>query len=238
MRTNPLIAAALILLPANVSAQIRGDPAAVAAAEKLLDHAGGRQAWGHARTFYVEQRAFPRSGEIIQQKVWRDLDTGRRRIERIAPSERYTEWLSPGGGYEVRNGVKTAYSAEDLAIEIQGLKQEPYAVYRRLARRDPALRVQLRNENALYVYDRGEHLLCWFLLDAKGAAISWGNFWNGSVNQHYYGPTADKGDVNLPAWGVSATGTYRFEYLAARMDSQDIDEASRKAEGQEAPASR
>ncbi len=203
-------------------AQIRGDSAAIAAAERLLEHAGGRPAWATARTFYVEQRSFLRSGEVAEQKVWRDFETGNRKIERAWPGGSYAEWLSAGGGHEVRNGTRMDYSPEELAIERQGLKQEPYAIYRRLALRDPALRVQLRDESSLYVYDRDEHLLCWFLIDGKGAATSWGNFWNGSVNQHYYGPVTDMGDANLPKWGVAATGTYRFEYLRARLHNDPV----------------
>jgi hypothetical protein len=209
-------------IPVAEAAQVRGEPAAVAAAERLLQHAGGRAAWANARTFYVEERVFLQSGEEAQLKIWRDLDTGNRRLERTWPGGRYAEWLSASGGFEVRGGAVSGYSPEDLAIELQGLRQEPYAAYRRLARRDPALRVRLGGRNMLYVHDRDEHLLCWFVLDDKGRNISWGNFWNGSINQHYYGPTVDMGDVSLPRWGVSTTGNFRFEYVAGRMTEDTV----------------
>ena len=217
-----VMAGFLLFMSFPALAQIRGDAAAVAAAERLLEHAGGRAAWANSRTFYVEERVFLRSGEEAQLRVWRDFETGNRRLERSWPGGRYAEWLSASGGYEVRDGVATDYSPEDLAGEVQGLRQEPYAVYRRLALRDPAIRVHLRDKNSLYVYDRGEHLLCWFLLDDKGRNISWGNFWNGSINQHYNGPIVDMGDVNLPKWGVSTTGTFRFEYVRARMSNEPV----------------
>ncbi len=127
----------------------------------------------------------------------------------------------------MRDGVVRTLPAEELAVELQGLRQEPYAIYRRLAKRDPALRVDLRDGNALYVYDRGEHLLCWFLLDEKGAVIRWANFWNGGINQHYYGPIVDMGDANLPKWGVSATGSFRFEYVRARLEDRPVEPPAR-----------
>lgn len=211
------------VLPVGATAQIRGDAEARAAAERLLEHAGGRDAWAKARTFYVEERVFLASGEVAQLRIWRDLETGNRRLERSSPAGRYAEWLSADGGYEVRDGVVSNHAPEELAIERQGLAQEPYAIYRRLAERDPELRVQLRDANALYVYDGQERLLCWFRLDGKGRNISWGNFWNGSINQHYYGPTIDFGDANLPKWGISTTGSFRFEYVVARLNGDPVE---------------
>lgn len=206
----------------SAPAQIRGEPNAVAAAERLLKVVGGRAAWANARTFYVEERVFLRSGEVADLKVWRDFETGHRRLERTSPSGRYAEWLAANGGYEVRDGTATDYSPEDLAMELQGLRQEPYAIYRRLAKRDPALRVQLRDPTSLYVYDRGEHLLCWFLLDGNGGLTSWGNFYNGNINQHFYGPIIDLGDANLPKWGASSNGNFRFEYVVARLNLEPV----------------
>lgn len=211
----------------SATAQPRGDAAAIAAAETLLERAGGRDAWANRRTFYTEQRSFLSSGGVAEVREWRDLETGNRRIERVSPTGRYTEWLSAEGGYEVRDGVVRALPPEELAIDRQGLRQEPYAIYRRLAKRDPALRLELRDSNALYVYDQGEQLLCWFLIDRQGGLMSWGNFWNGGINQHYYGPTADMGDANLPKWGVSTTGTYRFEYVLARMEDKAAEPPAR-----------
>ena len=211
------------VLPVAATAQIRGDSEARAAAERLLDHAGGRDAWAKARTFYAEERVYLASGDIAQLRIWRDLKTGNRRLERSSPTGRYSEWITADGGFEVRDGMVSNYSPEELAIELQGLRQEPYAIYRLLAKQDPRLRVQLRDSNALYVYDGQERLLCWFLLDGKGRNISWGNFWNGSINQHYYGPTVDLGDANLPKWGVSTTGNFRFEYVLARLNDEPVE---------------
>lgn len=217
-----LLTALLALFGTPAAAEVRGDRAAVAASERMLEQVGGRDAWAKVRTFYVEERAFQRTGEIAQLKIWRDFESGSRRLERSTPTTRFAEWLSPNGGFEVRDGVQRPLPAVELAMELQGLRQEPYAIYRRLALRDPTLRLQLRNESSLYIYDGEENLLCWFVLDDTGAPTSWGNFWNGAINQHNYGPLADMGDVRLPKWGSSTTGAFRFEYVLARMSGEAV----------------
>jgi hypothetical protein len=223
MQTSAFIAFLIASsMPAAVAAQIRGTVEATSAAEALLNQAGGRDVWTNARTFYVEERVYLQSGDTAKLRIWRDLETGNRRLERSSAASSYVEWLSADGGFDVRDGKVNEYSPEDLAIELQGLRQEPYAVYRRLANGDPTLRVDLRNKNTLFVYDGEERLLCWFLLDGKGGNLSWGNFWNGNINQHYYGPIVDMGDANLPRWGVSTTGNFRFEYVLAKLIDETV----------------
>ena len=206
----------VVLSPGPANGQVRGDAAAVASAERLLAVVGGRTAWRDARTFYVEERVYLRSGEVADLRIWRDLKTGNRRLERSTPSTTFKEWLGSEEGYDSRNGRLRRMPPEEFAMERRGLRQEPYAVYRRLALRDPKLRVELRDPHTLYVFDGDEHLLCWFLLNDQGALVSWANVYNGAINQHYYGPIVPVGAARLPKWGASPTG-FRFEYVGARF---------------------
>ena len=34
---------------------------------------------------------------------------------------------------------------------------------------------------------------------------------------------ADMGDANLPKWGVSTTGSFRFEYVRAALDARPVE---------------
>jgi hypothetical protein len=206
---------------------IRGDAAAVAMAETLLESVGGRDAWRN-RTLIVEERGFPRSGEITRLKISRDFQRGARVLENNTSTVETIEWLSPGGGWISRNGKVTPLTSEALALELRGLKQEPYAIYHRLARRDPGLRVQFRPDSStLFAYDNDESVLCWFLLDAKGGLIGWGNFYNGNINQHYYGPLINLGDAAMPKWGAASNGSFRFEYVSADLVDTPLAEPSR-----------
>jgi hypothetical protein len=206
---------------------IRGDAASIAAAERLLEQVGGKAAWRQS-TFSVEERGFLRSGEVAQLRITRDLRRGARVIENVTPSRTIVEWLSPERGWVMRDGKVTPLAAAELAAELQGLKQEPYSIYHRIARNDPGIRVELREQNAmLLVYDRDERILCWFQLDARGALLGWGNLYDAKINQHYYGPTADMGDANLPKWGAATNGSFRFEYVSARLNDQPVIEPAK-----------
>jgi hypothetical protein len=227
--TASLIVAAIIV-PALATAQpgtrgIRGDSTSVFTAERLLASVGGRRAWTN-RTFIVEERGYLRSGDVAELMISRDFAARTRELRRTTPGVTLIEWLSPSGGWTSRNGTVSPMPATELAIELQGLKQEPYAIYHRLAHNDSTLRVELR-DNALYVYETGEHLLCWFNLDARGGLVGWGNFYDGNINQHWYGPLTSFGAANLPKFGAQSTGGFRFEYLAARMVDAPLREPAR-----------
>lgn len=221
-RLAPGLCAAVIAgIPVQLHAQVRGDAPAVAAAERLLETAGGREAWRSARTFYVEERVYLRSGEVANLRIWRDFHSGDRRLERTTPTSTFKEWLSAGEGWDSNKSLVRRMPPEELAMERRGLMQEPYAIYRRLALHDPKLRFELRDPNSLYVFDGDEQLLCWFLLNDKGAVMSWANVYNGAINQHFYGPIVPVGDARLPKWGASATG-FRFEYVGAKFLADSV----------------
>jgi hypothetical protein len=211
------LAIAGVVSPVSVPADgIRGTPEAVAAAERLLEQAGGAAAWRKA-VFEVRERGYLSSGQMTELTITRDLARPARRFESRRPDRTVIEWISPGGGWIQRDGEKLPMSAEELAAELQGLRQEPYAIYHRLARRDPRLRAELRDGGALHFFDGDERPLCWFQLAPNGVLLGWGNYYNGAINQHWYGPVADVGDANLPRFGVAANGSFRFEYLGATL---------------------
>lgn len=83
---------ALMVVCLPVAAQPRGDAAAVAAAERLLEQAGGADAWRKG-TFEVAERAFLRSGETAELRIVRDFKKMTRLIERRSPSTTFKEWV-------------------------------------------------------------------------------------------------------------------------------------------------
>lgn len=170
------------------------------------------------RTFSVEERGYFASGEVAEMNISRDFEGNARWIERISPSLTFREWVSPRSGWVEWNGERRIMDATELASELYGLRQEPYTIYHRIALRDPALRFELRDNGVmLMVYDGDERVLCWFRRAANGRLRGWGNFYDGAINEHYYGPTADMGDADLPRWGSSIDGRFRFEYVSARL---------------------
>ena len=89
------------------------------------------------------------------------------------------------------------------------------------------MRVELRASGLLYVYDADERMLSWFLLAPNGRLLGWGCFFDGAINQHYYGPLANMGDANLPRFGIASDGRFRFEYLSARLSDTPLTEPTR-----------
>ena len=201
---------------------IRGTPEAVAAALQLLEQAGGAEAW-RTRTFTVTENIYPASGNKAEVRVVRDFERRARWLVAVTASGTRSEWISPEGGWTRRNGTITAMSPEALAAELQGLSQEPYAIYHRIAKDDPALRVELREGTNLFVFEGDERLLCWFQRASNGTLLGWGNFFDGAINQHYYGPVVEFGAARLPKFGATASGSYRFEYLSAGFTDAALD---------------
>lgn len=203
---------------------LEGDADAVAAAWRLLDAAGGREAWAAARTMYAREQAYPPAIDgPVDVHIFRDLE---------APSV-YTEIRATGltlrtmrtrtRGWRARNGEVTTLTVEDLAVETEGWRQEPYVFYHRLATGGAGLKVALKGDDRLEVFDiEAGRTLCWFVLTPAGAPLKWGNIFDGEVNEHTYGPLTDLGEANLPKWGVSGDGSWRFEYVAVSFSPEPL----------------
>ncbi|NAY92589.1 hypothetical protein GTQ34_11735 [Muricauda sp. JGD-17] len=218
------------IITGNLSAQeaeialvdVSGEDEAVAAASKILHNAGGKQVWSK-KIFIVYEKAFLRNGTEANLKIIRDLDSTTRRIESRTDTSSYIEYIGVENGCTVREGNHEEMEMDVLQMERQGLKQSPYYIYHRLAKGDPHIRVELtEDQNRLNIYDRGK-LLCWFLVDANGKQYSWGNYYNGKLNQHYYGPYKKLGDAILPSWGTSMDGGFRFEYLVSEFLDENVE---------------
>jgi hypothetical protein len=201
---------------------VRGNAAAVEAARRLLEQVGGAEIW-RARTFVVTERIYLASGETGELCIVRDLALPARLTEGATPTRRYRNWVSPDGGWARRNDVVTVMSPENLATELQGVRQDLYTIYHRLAHEDPTLRVELMDNGTLRVFDRDERLLSWFVLAPNGVLLGWGSMFDGAINQHFYGPLVDVGDANLPKFVVRSDGSYRFEYLSARLTNEVVE---------------
>lgn len=229
MNLFPIFLAGAMLLPLLGSAQetpagVRGSADAVTAAERLLQHVGGAGVWT-ARLMEVTERAYSPNGDEVELRIVRDFAVGSRLLERRSQAGLFVEWVSAERGWVREGGTRRTMRDSERIAQQYGLKQEPYAIFHRLARRDAGLRVELRERTArLVVYDKDERVLCWFRLDAKGRPIGWGNFFDGQINEHYYGPLQPFGNVSLPRWGVSTTGAFRFEYVSAKLSDRPLDE--------------
>jgi hypothetical protein len=216
-RARALTVALLLTVAAEASAAgVRGEADARQAGQRLLEQVGGAAAW-RSRTLEVTERIYLRSGAVGELRIVRDFERPARLVESTIEGRKRVEWVAPDGGWTARDGERREMPAATLAAELRGLRQEPYAVYHRLAEDDAGLRLELRDGDRLLVFDHDERLLSWFQVAANGVLLGWGSFFDGEINQHYYGPLADFGGVKLPRFGATSDGRYRFEYASARL---------------------
>lgn len=197
-------------------AETADDPWQVA--DRLVESLGGKETWASAQALYVREQAFPASlKEPVTAEFWRDLEKPAYRSLVVGPSIRREAAWTERGGWVVRDGVRSEMSEETLREEIAGWRQEPYVMYHKLALRDPSLELKLVDGNRLEIFDReSDKLLCWFVVDASGALLRWGNYYQGEISEHVYGPLKDFGELTMPAWGTSTTGSWRFDYQEVR----------------------
>lgn len=193
--------------------------------DRLLQSLGGREHWASARSIYIREQAFPASVQgPVTAEFWRGLDIPAYRSLIIGSSIRRETVWSEEGGWVIRDGRRTEMPEETLQAEILDWRQEPYVMYHKLAKRDPTLRLTVVDGNRLEIFDRKSGaLLCWFVVDVSGALLRWGNYYQGQVSEHVYGPLRDFGDVRMPAWGTSITGSWRFEYREVRLMKESLD---------------
>lgn len=221
----PIIAIALASLSASMaSAQtgLQGSAEAIAAAERLIESVGGHEVWTSARSLYVRERVWaPRYIGELDAHYQRDLEVPANYGRITGPTLRRESAYDATTGWVMRNDTLRILPEAEVAAEAAGWAQEPYRIYRRLARRDPGIRVALIDGDRLEVYEAAtDHQLCWFVLDAGGGPLRWGNIYNGAVNEHVYGPLADFGPFRMPRWGTSTTGSWRFEYVEMRGSAE------------------
>jgi hypothetical protein len=205
----------LMLLAQPVMAQsLRGDADAIAAAANLLGQVGGAEVWSKP-VFVTREIAYLANGEQGTVEIERDFVNGLRHLRLVTPTVTIVQWTGSNDSWRSRNGVVTIAPPHRLLVERQIARQEPYAIFHRIAIDDPTLRVEQRDERRqLVFFDNDERVLSWFNLDAKGGLIGWGSHGDGVLDQFFYGPLHDVGNVNLPKFGSSTTGGYRFEYIS------------------------
>jgi hypothetical protein len=222
MRRQRISLAIVLLLAwdAAAGATLRGDPRAVALAERLVEAIGGAALWGRARHLYIEERAFSARHPAGSRTIFhRDLAHPRLYVasgEPAAPS--YV--VGTGRGWRIDGAQATALTDEQLARYAASWPANIYVIYRRLAAGDDRLTLALESESGFSVSEDGREIGR-FAVDARGHLVRWtapnGEDW-------IYGPPRAFGPVSFPAWGTRTDGSYRFDYLRVEPSQEELPE--------------
>ena len=186
-------------------------------ADQLLESLGGREVWARTKILYVKEKAFPESlYHPVLAEFWRNLEQPAYHSIIVGNELRRETVWDTKGGWVNQNGTRNNISDKEIAQEVNDWAQEPYVMYHKLAIRDPLIRPVLKDD-ALQIYEaNSDRLLCWFRVDAHGRLLMWGNYYQGEVSEHVYGPTKPIGEFVMPAWGTATNGSWRFEYLEVK----------------------
>lgn len=183
--------------------------AANKASEQMLEALGGRKAWAELRNTIngsVQNRV--NEPTVVYAVITMDFQTPRFRIETTAQDIHLIRVINGDKNWRLRRSG----NIEDVPQELVESERRWYGahLYRtihRIASRDPAISLDLDDQERLAVYADGERIL-WLRLDATGEPYAFGHYDDevGSLS----GPWDFQQDgIRHPMWISSSDGTWR-----------------------------
>jgi hypothetical protein len=208
VRRDLMIFAALLALAPSSLAQSQ-TPTAAASVARLLEAMGGRAAWSDVRFVRVTAIHSPplRAAGDYLNRISNDLTAGRVLFEARNGGFERSRAMLPKGGWRSDEGAVRALTDAEWNEDRAWWSSNIYRTLHRLAANDPALTARLAEDGALEIVEAGA-LLNAFRLGADGAPYM---FRAGNGAWTAFGPLASTGKLRYPKWGVSATGTFRYE---------------------------
>ena len=202
---------------------IRGDSAAIADAEAMVEAMGGKEIWSQLKSLHFVHEWYPcyRVDTYIENEFL-DLTAPRSRADRKSEVFHYIRAYSPEGKYWYINNGKFAYADEKVFQE--AIQRAPYNFYhlvRAVAVGDTYYEVKfgegdIPNTHRLEFYGPEGVLRGWIILNAKKEPIV------KATTQYRYtlGPLKRFGNLWVPAWGVYDNGLTRYEMISLTGDNQ------------------
>lgn len=208
-------------------ARLRGDAAAIAAAEAMVETMGGLAIWREIESlhFVHEWAVFNRPDTYLEHEIL-DLTGPRsyvtmdseiyRRIRAYSPEHRY--WNIVNGDFSY---------ASDAAFE-NAMERAPYSIYRlarAIARGDSTYHVQLGpmkdmpDRQALQFGGSDGEIHGWILLNARHEPLIWAT----SQYSYAFGPLKRFGNLRVPNWAITGGGLVRYEMVSLTGSTEPPD---------------
>ena len=239
-RKQMLSAAAIVLsllisfpsvkrLYAQETMGLRGDPAAIADAEAMVDAMGGMALWRELQSvhFVHEWDIFSRPDIYLENEIL-DLTGPRsyvtmeseiyRRVRAYSPEHRY---------WNIVNG-EFSYASDD-AFE-KAMERAPYSIYRlarAIARGDSSYHVQfgpmrdMPETQALEFSGPDNEIHGWILLNTRKEPVVWAT----TQYSYSFGPLKQFGNLRVPNWAVTGGGRVRYEMVSLTGSNRPPDAA-------------
>lgn len=232
------IAAYLILLLAHSgiaqekSEGIRGDAAAIAEAEAMVEAMGGMGIWAQLKSVHFVHEWFPmnRIDSYIENEIL-DLTGPRSWVEMKSEIYHRIRAYSPEFKYwSVLNG-EFSYANEDALNN--ALERAPYSLYRiarAVAIGDPHYEIRFGQgaipySRRLEFYGTDGELHGWIILNARKEPLVWAT----TQYRYTFGPMKRFGNLRVPDWAVYENGFTKYEMISLTGSNQPLDQSLFKA---------
>jgi hypothetical protein len=205
---------------------IRGEAAAIADAEAMVETMGGKAIWSQLKSLHFVHEWYPwyRVDSYVENEIL-DLTGPRSWADRKSEINRTTRAYSPEGKrWSMENGRLEYGTEEDLANDLQRAPFNFYRLVRAVAVGDPYYEVRF-GEGDIPGTRRLEFLGPngivggWVILNARKEPIV------KATPEYRYtlGPLMRFGNLRVPAWGVYDNGTTRYQMISLSADRQPPD---------------
>lgn len=214
------------LTAAPASAELKGDPEAIALAEKMIDRLGGAEVWSGARSLFLEYEGWRGDlSEPVVERAWRELGSPRQKMiferrsaEVIWVMTEETSWLDHSGRGLIRQ------SEEQHANNLAFWDFDFYTILHNLARGDDRITLALEEPQIIRISGPNGADWGWFEIDQTGQPVRWGAPDGDDGRLEYiYGPVRAYGNINFPAWGTAHNGFWRFDYKTVDVSRHPLD---------------
>lgn len=207
----------------NESTGLRGDPAAIAEAEAMVETMGGMEIWAQLKSVHFVHRWYPwhRVDSYVENEIL-DLTGPRSRAERESEIYYRLRVYSPEGKHwSVTNG-EFSYSSDEVFES--AIKRAPFNFYRlvkAIAVGDPFYEVRfgegdIPQTRRLEFYGPDGVMGGWVILNAKKEPLVKAT----TAYRYTFGPMKQFGNLRVPAWGVYGNGYTMFEMISLEGSNQ------------------
>jgi len=205
---------------------LRGDPAAIADAQAMVNAMGGMTIWAQLKSVHFVHEWYPwnRVDSYVENEIL-DLTGPRSWADRKSEINHAMRAYSPEGRrWSVNNGVFAYASQEDLANDLARAPFNFYQLVKAVAVGDPFYEIRfgegdIPGTRRLEFFGPLGVLGGWIILNARKEPIV------KATPEYRYtlGPLKRFGNLRVPAWGVYDNGYTRYEMLTLSGDSKPPD---------------
>lgn len=202
---------------------LRGDSAAIAEAEAMVEAMGGREIWAQLKSVHFIHRWSPwyRVDSYLENEIL-DLTGPRSWVEMESEIYHRLRVYSPEHKYwNIENG-KFSYGSENSFQN--AMKRAPYhfcRIARGIAIGDAYYEVRfgkgdIPNSRRLEFYGPDGELGGWIILNARKEPIVWATM----QYRYIFGPMKQYGNLRVPDWGVYENGITCFQMISLTGSDQ------------------